>query len=86
MTHHLRPTVCWMILIALTVISVTVAEVMTWRHMIVAIIFGAAVLKGQLIAVHFMEVDRALPVWNTLYRVWIVAIGAVLIMGHLVQG
>jgi hypothetical protein len=82
----MRPAICWAILIVLTIMSVMAAESMTWKTMVVVMIFGVAILKGQLIAIHFMEVDRALPVWNTLYRVWIVAIGAVLMLGHLIQG
>ncbi|GGY90541.1 cytochrome C oxidase subunit IV family protein [Novosphingobium colocasiae] len=83
MVEPLRPVLCWAILIAMTLGSVAAAELLNSRQMIFAMIFGVAVLKGQLVAVNFMEVGRALPVWNTLYRAWIVVIGGVLLLAHL---
>ena len=39
--------------------------------------------KGQVVAIHFMDTGRARAVGNSLYRTWIVVIGAVLLLGNL---
>ena len=57
-----------------------------WHGAAYLAVFAAAVIKGQLVAVNFMETRRALPVWNTLYRVWILAIGVALCCGTYFAG
>lgn len=76
-----RPVGVWAMLIGLTGMSVGVAELGHLGRLGVALVFAAAACKGQLIAVHFMETPRALPVWNSLYRTWVVAVGVGLCVG-----
>ena len=80
--HKLR---VWGVLVIATLASVAFAELSNWRTASVVVIFAVAVVKGQLIAVNFMETPHALPHWNLLYRVWIVAIGAILCGGILLS-
>lgn len=77
-----RPAAIWAVLVSLTFASVAVAEFTASHLVLVAVVFGVAIIKGLLVARHFMEVDRARPVWKTLYCTWIAAIGMVLIVGH----
>lgn len=76
-----RPSATLFVLIGVTLISVMFAETASLGRVAYVIIFAAAVLKGQLVAVYFMETPRALPVWNSLYRLWIAAIGVALCVG-----
>jgi len=76
--HNLR---VWGVLVIVTLASVAFAELSSWHVAAVVVIFVAAVAKGQLVAVNFMETPHALPHWNRLYRVWIVAIGCMLCGG-----
>ncbi len=77
------PLRIWAVLAALTIVSVVVAEQIHQPAIVYASAFAFAVFKGQLVAIHFMETGRARSVWNALYRSWIVAIGAVLLLGNL---
>ena len=79
--HKERPVLIWQALIALTLTSVVLAEVVGVRLAVSVVIFGVAIVKGQLVAVHFMETPKSTPAWNSLYRVWIVLIGLVLMLG-----
>jgi hypothetical protein len=81
MRHLDRPVVVWAVLVVITLASVALAELSAMGPVTYLLVFGAAAFKGQLVAVYFMETPRALPVWNGLYRIWIVAIGAVLWAG-----
>lgn len=79
--EHLPPLYVWVILVGLTLGSVATAESFDDRAVILAVIFGIAIVKAQLVAVHFMETRHALPTWNTLYRIWIVMAGIGLCIG-----
>lgn len=76
-----RPLVIWAALVALTLASVAIAELIPLRVATYVVVFAAAVVKGQMVAVHFMETPRSQPVWNALYRIWIAAIGIALCAG-----
>ncbi len=76
-----RLAMVWAVLVALTLASVALAEGMRSRELVVVIVFGVAVIKGQIVAVQFMETRRA-PGWNTLYRTWIVALGLVMMVAN----
>ncbi len=84
--NHPRPVIIWAILMLLTIASVIIAEFASSHLLLVIVVFGVAIVKGQLVAVHFMEVGEAAPVWKTLYRVWIVGIGLLLIGAHVISG
>lgn len=77
------PTTIWMILIALTGLSVVTAEQLTWRDAATITIFALAAIKAYLVITHYMETDRAPAQWRTLYPLWAGAIGFTLIVGHL---
>jgi len=81
-----KPVVIWAALMLLTIASVIVAEFASSHLLLLLVVFGVAIIKGQLVAVHFMEVDLAATVWQTLYRMWIIAIGLLLIGGHILSG
>jgi hypothetical protein len=71
------------VLAGLTIVSVVIAERLHQPSIVFASAFAFAIAKGQLVAVHFMETKRARPVWNRLYRSWIVGIGLLLLLGNL---
>jgi len=73
----------WALLAGLTIVSAVVAERIHLPIVVFVSAFAFAVVKGQLVAVHFMETNRARAVWGGLYRSWIVVIGAVLLLGNL---
>jgi caa(3)-type oxidase subunit IV len=77
------PIRVWALLAGLTIVSAVIAERMHQPTIVIVSAFAFAVVKGQLVAVHFMETKRARAVWNGLYRSWIVAIGVLLLLGNL---
>lgn len=82
-SEHLKPSWVGAILVVLTVVSVAIAELLHQPILTLVAAFGFAAVKGQLIALHFMEIRRARKVWSALYRTWIVAIACVLLIGGL---
>lgn len=80
----LKLSLAWIGLIALTLVSFFAAETLIDRRLALVCIFAIAALKGQMVAIHFMEVGHALPHWRELYRVWIVGIAIMLAAGHLI--
>jgi heme/copper-type cytochrome/quinol oxidase subunit 4 len=83
MFEQIKPTAIWMILIALTGLSLVVAERLAWRDAATVTIFALAAVKAYLVITHYMETDRAPPQWRTLYPLWAGVIGLTLIVGHL---
>jgi heme/copper-type cytochrome/quinol oxidase subunit 4 len=77
-------TMAWIGLIVLTLVSFVAAETLIDRRIALACIFAIAALKGQMVASRFMEVGHALPHWNAMYRVWIVGIAIILVVGHII--
>jgi heme/copper-type cytochrome/quinol oxidase subunit 4 len=77
------PTTIWMLLIALTGLSVVTAERLAWREAATVTIFALAAVKAYLVIAHYMETDRAPPQWRALYPLWAGVIGLTLIVGHL---
>jgi len=73
----------WLLLVALTLASVAVAEAVDGRAVMLLAVFGVAIAKAQIVAARFMETAHARPVWRTLYHSWIVVIGLILLGGHL---
>jgi heme/copper-type cytochrome/quinol oxidase subunit 4 len=80
---RISPTTIWMILLALTCLSVITAERQAWREAATVTIFALAAVKAYLVITHYMETDRAPPQWRTLYPLWAGVIGLTLIVGHL---
>ncbi len=76
-------SLAWIGLIVLTLITFAAAESLSTRRLSIVVIFAIAALKGQIVAIRFMEAGHALPHWNALYRVWIFGIAIMLAMGHL---
>jgi heme/copper-type cytochrome/quinol oxidase subunit 4 len=70
-------------LIALTGLSLVVAEQLAWRAAATVTIFALAAVKAYLVITHYMETDRALLQWRALYPLWAAVIGLILIVGHL---
>jgi heme/copper-type cytochrome/quinol oxidase subunit 4 len=79
----IRPTTIWLTLIALTGLSVVIAERLAWRDAATVTIFALAAVKAYLVITHYMETDRAPPQWRALYPLWAGVIGLTLIVGHL---
>lgn len=73
----------WLLLVALTLASVAVAELAGAHAAILLAVFGVAIVKGQIVAARFMETGHARPVWRTLYHSWILLIGLLLLAGNL---
>ena len=76
-----RLVMVWAVLVVLTLASVALAEGVRSQAVVAVIVFGVAVIKGQIVAVRFMETRRARG-WNTLYRTWILALGLLLIIAN----
>lgn len=76
----------WALLVALTLVSVSLVESSDWHDIAFPAVFAFAVIKGQIVAVKFMETRRALPTWNVLYHMWILFIGIVLCGGVFLAG
>ena len=76
-----RLTAVWLALVGFTLASVALSERAGGRLFVAVVVFVVAIVKGQLIAVHFMETPRA-PAWSHVYRAWIVVIGVVLMLGN----
>jgi heme/copper-type cytochrome/quinol oxidase subunit 4 len=79
----ISPTTIWIILIALTGLSVITAEQLAWREAATVTIFALAAVKAYLVISNYMETDRAPPQWRALYPLWAGVIGFTLIVGHL---
>jgi heme/copper-type cytochrome/quinol oxidase subunit 4 len=77
------PTTIWMVLIALTGLSVITAERLAWREAATVTIFALAAVKAYLVITRYMETSRAPPQWRALYPLWAGVIGVTLIAGHL---
>jgi heme/copper-type cytochrome/quinol oxidase subunit 4 len=76
-------TTIWLILIALTGLSVITAERLSWREAATVTVFALAAVKAYLVITHYMETNRAAPQWRALYPLWAGVIGFTLIVGHL---
>lgn len=72
----------WALLIALTLLTASLAE-LSWfgLHPSVVIILIAA-FKSRLVILHYMEARRAPGHWRFLYETWNVAVAGTLIMGY----
>lgn len=79
-----RPTTIWLALAALTGLSVLLAERGHWGSLAIPAIFAIAAIKGELILRHYMDVGHAAPHWRIAYRLWLAAVTAMLIIGHLI--
>lgn len=73
----------WALLVLLTLTSVALAEGAGGGSVIVVALFAAAAVKALIVAYRYMEIDRAAEPWRHLYPTWIVAVGAMLAVGHL---
>lgn len=73
----------WLALIALTVLSITVAEQLTMRVLAIAAIFVIAAVKAELVMAHFMEICAAERYWLIMYSIWLVVVTMMLVIGHM---
>jgi heme/copper-type cytochrome/quinol oxidase subunit 4 len=73
----------WFLLIVLTLISLLVAEELDWRTVSITGIFAIAAIKAELIIDHFMEARLADRHWLIMYLIWVLAVTALLTVGHL---
>lgn len=78
------PVRLWVILIALSCISLALFE----GHIAASIggtcIILIAALKSRLVILHYMEAKRASPTWRFLYETWNFACAALIIVANLV--
>ena len=79
-----RPMAIWIALVALTLVSVLLAERIHWGGIAVVAMFLIAGAKGELVVAHYMEIGRALPHRRVAYRVWLVAVTFMLTVAHLI--
>lgn len=73
----------WLALVALTAISVIVAERLGMREVAIVAIFVIAAIKGELILDHFMEARHAERHWPIMYGIWLIVVTVLLVGGHL---
>jgi len=78
-------TWAWITLVAITVLSFTVAESSGIAGDIeTAIVIAAAALKGRVILVWFMGV-RSFPLaWRTFFDAWLLVNATVIVVSHLI--
>lgn len=73
----------WLALVALTAVSVIVAERLGMREVAIVAIFVIAAIKGELILDHFMEARHAERHWPIMYGIWLIVVTLLLVGGHL---
>ena len=78
---ELNPVAIWLILMALTALSVRLAESGSIGSATIPIVFSFAALKSILVLISFMEIQRAKRHWRNLYTGWIAVVLAVLVIG-----
>lgn len=72
----------WLALMALTLFSFEFAERALGPKITIMAIFASAIIKANLILVHYMDITRAARHWQVLYRIWVGVTGCLLILGH----
>lgn len=72
------PTITWLILVAATLGSFTVAEYLPQRQMAVAAIFLVAAIKVRLILHQFMDLRSAPWPWRVTLDVWTMGCAAMI--------
>jgi len=73
----------WLVLIGLTLVSTLVAEKAHQAHIAILFIFALSAAKGDLVLIHYMEARRAEPHWIIMYRMWLLVVASVMVIGHL---
>ena len=71
----------WLLLIALTLASVAIAERAHFHALAISAMFMLAAAKAELVIAHYMEVGHARPHWRFAYRAWIAAVTMMMIAG-----
>jgi caa(3)-type oxidase subunit IV len=79
------PRRIWLLLMVLTLLSVAIAEQIGATKIAIVAIFLISAIKADRVVVHYMEVKHAEPNWQPLYRMWTLAVAALLTVGHLAR-
>jgi Prokaryotic Cytochrome C oxidase subunit IV len=76
------PMRIWLALLALTGVSVLIAEQLAMRTVAIVAIFLIAALKAEFVIDHYMEAWRADRRWLVMYFAWVTAVTLLLVWGH----
>ena len=79
------PRRIWLLLMVLTLLSVAIAEQVGARRAAMVAVFVISAIKADRVVVHYMEVRHAEATWQPLYRMWILAVAAMLILAHILR-
>jgi heme/copper-type cytochrome/quinol oxidase subunit 4 len=77
------PTLAWVMLIGLTLLSVALFESGWLGRMSSVLIVLIAAVKSRLVIIHYMEATRAARHWRFLYETWNFAVSATIVIGYL---
>lgn len=77
------PARVWLILVALTALSVALAEQLGLRALAITGIFLIAAAKAELVMRYYMELGSAERYWAIMYSIWLTVVTMMLIVGHL---
>jgi len=77
-----RPTIVWLLLCGLTILSVAVAEGRWLRGFSSIVVVLIAAAKSRLVIQHYMEATRAAKHWRFLYATWNFFVAATIIVGY----
>lgn len=81
---RMSPSKVWWMLCGLTLVSLWLTEGTYRRAASIGVVMLAAA-KSHLVIVHYMEVQRAARHWQLLYRTWIYAVVATIVLGYVLS-
>lgn len=80
------PTAVWLLLVALTGLTYAAGELHLTGPPLVFGVLAIALIKGRLIAWHYMELARVAPLWRAVLGGWLVAVGLLIGAAFLLAG
>lgn len=81
----IKPTLIWVALMSLTVLSVSLFEGGWLGRMSSVLIVLIAAVKARMVILHYMEATSAARHWRFLYETWNFAASATIIIGYLLS-
>ena len=77
-----NPALLWIVLVALTLMSVAILEGHWLGDMATAAIIVIASIKSRAVILHYMEAAHAPKPWRFLYETWNAVAALTLLVGH----
>ncbi|MEF8792949.1 cytochrome C oxidase subunit IV family protein [Thiohalorhabdus sp.] len=79
------PTAIWLLLLALTGLTYAAGELHLTGPPWVFGVLAIVLVKGRLIAWHYMELARVAPLWRAVLGGWLVAVGGLIAAAFLLS-